>query len=116
MGVLAIIAILAIAVAFSNKRKAINLQVAGYAFAIQASFAVLVHDLPAGQSALGSLFVGPHSVINYTNYTRYTSYTNYINDGAKFLSRTIVQINLEKSTNPIWESKTQIFRPSNTTG
>ncbi|MBV1909941.1 MAG: NupC/NupG family nucleoside CNT transporter [Kangiellaceae bacterium] len=67
MGVLGLIAILAIAVAFSDNRKAINLRTVGFAFALQAGFAALVLYVPAGQSALGSLSNGVQSVINYAN-------------------------------------------------
>lgn len=67
MGVLGMIAILAIAVTFSDNRKAIKLQTVGFAFALQAGFAALVLYVPAGQSVLVSLSSGVQSVISFAN-------------------------------------------------
>ncbi len=67
MGVIGIIALLAIAVLFSENRKAINLRTVGVAFGLQALFAALVLYVPAGQSALSSFSGGVQSVINYAD-------------------------------------------------
>jgi len=67
MGVIGVIALLAIAVLFSENRKAINLRTVGVAFGLQALFAALVLYVPAGQTALASFSGGVQSVINYAD-------------------------------------------------
>jgi len=61
------IALLAIAVAFSENRRAINLRTVGASFAIQAGFAALVLYLPPGQAALAAVSEGVQHVIDYAD-------------------------------------------------
>jgi len=65
-GILGIIVILGIAVAFSSNRKAINLRVVGAAFALQAVIAAFVLYFEAGQAAIRGLSTGVLAVINYS--------------------------------------------------
>jgi len=67
MGVIGVIALIAVAVLFSENRKAINLRTVGVAFGLQALFAALVLYVPAGQTALASFSGGVQSVINYAD-------------------------------------------------
>jgi CNT family concentrative nucleoside transporter len=66
IGILGIIVILGIAVAFSGNRKAINLRVVGAAFALQAVIAAFVLYFEAGQAAIRGLSTGVLAVINYS--------------------------------------------------
>lgn len=67
MSIIGMIVLIAIAVLFSENRKAIKLRTVGSAFAIQALFAALVLYVPAGQDALASVSNGVQTVINYSN-------------------------------------------------
>ena len=67
MAIIGVIAIIAVAILFSENRKAINYRTVGVAFGLQAVFAALVLYVPAGQSALASFSAGVQSVINYSN-------------------------------------------------
>lgn len=67
MSLIGMVALVAIAVLFSENRKAIKLRTVGMAFAIQAGFAALVLYIPAGQAALASLSEGVQHVINYAD-------------------------------------------------
>ncbi len=67
MSLIGMLALVAIAVLFSENRKAIKLRTVGAAFAIQAGFAALVLYVPAGQAALASLSVGVQHVIDYAD-------------------------------------------------
>jgi CNT family concentrative nucleoside transporter len=66
IGILGIIVILGIAVAFSGNRNAINLRVVGAAFALQAVIAAFVLYFEAGQAAIRGLSTGVLAVINYS--------------------------------------------------
>jgi CNT family concentrative nucleoside transporter len=67
IGILGIIVILAIAVAFSSNRKAIHLRVVGAAFALQAAIAATVLFWSGGQKAIEKLSLGVLAVIKYAN-------------------------------------------------
>lgn len=67
MSVIGMLALVAIAVAFSENRRAISLRTVGAAFAIQAGFAALVLYLPAGQAALATMSGGVQHVIDYAD-------------------------------------------------
>jgi CNT family concentrative nucleoside transporter len=67
MSVIGMIVLIAIAILFSENRKAIKYRTVIAAFLIQASFAALVLYVPFGQSALGSLSSAIQSVINYAD-------------------------------------------------
>ena len=67
IGILGIIVILAIAVAFSSNRKAIHLRVVGSAFALQAVIAALVLFWSGGQKAIEKLSLGVLAVIKFAN-------------------------------------------------
>jgi CNT family concentrative nucleoside transporter len=67
IGILGIIVILAIAVAFSSNRKAIHLRVVGAAFALQAAIAAVVLFWSGGQKAIEKLSLGVLAVIKYAN-------------------------------------------------
>ena len=62
-----IVALLVIAIAFSENRKAINLRIVGSAFVLQAALAVLVLYVPFGKSLLQGLSSGVQKIIDYTN-------------------------------------------------
>ena len=66
IGILGIIVILAIAVAFSSNRKAINLRVVGAALALQAVIAVFVLYFDAGQAVIGGLSTGVMAIIGFS--------------------------------------------------
>ncbi len=66
IGILGIIVILAIAVAFSSNRKAINLRVVGAALALQAVIAALVLYVDAGQAFIGGLSAGVMAIIGFS--------------------------------------------------
>jgi CNT family concentrative nucleoside transporter len=67
IGILGIIVILAIAVAFSSNRKAIHLRVVGAAFALQAVIAAIVLYWSQGQRAIEMLSSGVLAVIRFAN-------------------------------------------------
>jgi CNT family concentrative nucleoside transporter len=67
IGILGIIVILAIAVAFSSNRKAIHLRVVGSAFALQAAIAAVVLFWSGGQKAIEKLSLGVLAVIRFAN-------------------------------------------------
>jgi len=67
IGILGIIVILTIAVAFSSNRKAIHLRVVGSAFALQAAIAALVLFWSGGQKAIEKLSLGVLAVIKFAN-------------------------------------------------
>jgi CNT family concentrative nucleoside transporter len=67
IGILGIIVILAIAVAFSSNRKAIHLRVVGAALALQAVIAAVVLYWSRGQQAIEFLSSGVLAVIRFAN-------------------------------------------------
>ena len=67
IGILGIIVILGIAVAFSSNRKAINLRVVGAAFALQAAIAVIALNWEYGQKAIRVLSEGVLAIIGFAN-------------------------------------------------
>jgi CNT family concentrative nucleoside transporter len=67
IGILGIIVILAIAVAFSSNRKAINLRIVGAAFALQAGVAAIVLFWDRGRAAIDALSSGVLAVIGFAN-------------------------------------------------
>ncbi len=66
IGLIGIVVILAIAVAFSSNRKAINLRVVGAALALQAVVAVFVLYLDAGRAVISGMSDGVLAVIGYS--------------------------------------------------
>lgn len=66
IGILGIIVILAIAVAFSSNRKAIHLRVVIAAFALQAAIAAFVLYFEAGRAAIRGLSTGVLAIISYS--------------------------------------------------
>jgi len=66
IGILGIIVILAIAVAFSSNRKAINFRVVGAALALQAVIAAFVLKFDAGQAIIGGLSTGVMAIIRFS--------------------------------------------------
>ena len=66
IGILGIIVILAIAVAFSSNRKAIHLRVVGSAFALQAVIAAFVLYFDWGRRAINWLSTGVLAIIGYS--------------------------------------------------
>jgi len=66
IGILGIIVILGIAVAFSSNRKGINLRVVGAAFALQAAIATFVLYFDWGRAAISGLSTGVLAVIGYS--------------------------------------------------
>ena len=67
IGILGIIAILAIAFAFSSNRKAINLRIVGAAFALQVTIAAIVLFWERGQAFIGMLSRGVLAIIEFAN-------------------------------------------------
>jgi len=67
IGILGIIVILGIAVAFSSNRKAINLRVVGAAFALQAVIAAIVLYWTGGQKAIRALSEGVLAIIGFAD-------------------------------------------------
>jgi CNT family concentrative nucleoside transporter len=67
IGILGIIVILAIAVAFSSNRKAINLRIVGAAFALQTVIAAIVLFWDRGRAAIDTLSMGVLAVIEFAN-------------------------------------------------
>ena len=65
IGIIGIVVILAIAFLLSTNRRAIRLRVVGAAFAMQASVAVLVLYVPAGQRVLGTMAAGVAALLGY---------------------------------------------------
>ncbi len=66
IGLLGIVVLLGIAVAFSSNRKAINMRVVGAALALQAAIAAIVLYWSGGQQALAVLSRGVLAVIGYS--------------------------------------------------
>jgi concentrative nucleoside transporter, CNT family len=66
IGILGIIAILGIAVAFSSNRKAINLRIVGAAFALQVAIAAFVLYFDAGRAMINGLSTGVLAVIGFS--------------------------------------------------
>ena len=66
IGLLGIVAILAIAFAFSSNRKAINYRVVGAAFLLQAAIAAFVLYFDAGRAVIDTLSTGVLKVIGYS--------------------------------------------------
>ncbi len=66
IGILGIVVLLAIAVAFSSNRKAINLRVVGAAFALQAAIAAFVLYFDAGRAMIDKISTGVQAIINYS--------------------------------------------------
>ncbi len=67
MSLVGMIVIIAIAIMFSDNRKAINIRTVSVAFGLQALFAALVLYFPAGQDALASVSAGVQNVISYSD-------------------------------------------------
>jgi concentrative nucleoside transporter, CNT family len=67
MSAIGILVLIAIAVLFSENRKAINIRTVAAAFTLQALFAGFVLYVPAGQDVLGSVSSGVQKVINYAD-------------------------------------------------
>ncbi|UFN69036.1 NupC/NupG family nucleoside CNT transporter [Vibrio alginolyticus] len=67
MSLIGMVVLLAIAVAFSNNRKAINLKTVGGAFAIQFALGAFVLYVPWGRDLLNGFSSGVSNVINYGN-------------------------------------------------
>lgn len=66
-GVLGILALLAIAVCFSKKRKSINIRTVGWAFILQVSLGAFVLYIPFGKDVLTSISGGVQQVIDSAN-------------------------------------------------
>ncbi len=66
-GLLGIAALLALAFALSENRKAINWRTVGAAFGIQAALGAFVLYVPFGQDILSAITSGVQNVINYAN-------------------------------------------------
>ena len=66
IGILGVIVILAIAVAFSSNRKAIHLRVVAAAFVLQAGLAAIVLYSPWGRSAIETMSTGVLAVIGFS--------------------------------------------------
>ena len=66
IGLVGIVAILAIAVAFSSNRKAINLRVVGAAFGLQVVIAAFVLYFDAGRATIDTLSGAVLKVIGYS--------------------------------------------------
>ncbi|MGR5066867.1 MULTISPECIES: NupC/NupG family nucleoside CNT transporter [Vibrio] len=67
MSLVGMVVLLAIAFAFSNNRKAINLRTVGGAFAIQFALGAFVLYVPWGRDLLNGFSTGVSNVINYGN-------------------------------------------------
>ncbi len=67
IGIFGIIAILAIAFAFSSNRKAINLRIVGAAFALQTVIAAIVLFWDQGQAFIATLSKGVLAIIEFAN-------------------------------------------------
>ena len=66
IGLIGIVAILAIAFAFSSNRKAINYRVVGAAFLLQAAIAAFVLYFDAGRAVIDTLSSGVLKIIGYS--------------------------------------------------
>jgi CNT family concentrative nucleoside transporter len=66
IGLLGIVAILAIAFAFSSNRKAINYRIVGAAFLLQAAIATFVLYFDAGRAVIDTLSTGVLKIIGYS--------------------------------------------------
>ncbi|MEM7501759.1 MAG: NupC/NupG family nucleoside CNT transporter [Pseudomonadota bacterium] len=66
VGLLGIVAILALAILISTNRKAINLRIVGAAFALQAAIAVFVIYSDVGQAIILRMSSGVQNVMNYS--------------------------------------------------
>ena len=66
IGLVGIVVILAIAVAFSSNRKAINLRIVGAAFGLQVAIATFVLYFDAGRAVIDTLSTGVLKVIGYS--------------------------------------------------
>lgn len=67
ISIIGILVLIAIAILFSENRKAINIRTVGAAFALQALFACFVLYIPFGQEMLASVSSGVQVVINYAD-------------------------------------------------
>ena len=67
IGILGIMVILGIAVAFSSNRKAINLRIVGAAFALQVVIAAIVLFWDRGRAAIDALSKGVLAIIGFAN-------------------------------------------------
>lgn len=67
MSIIGMVVLIAIALLFSNNRRAINWRTVLGAFAIQVGFAALILYVPAGQKALGAMADAVANVIAYGN-------------------------------------------------
>jgi len=67
MSIIGMFVLIAVAIIFSENRKAINIRTVVAAFALQAIFAALVLYVPAGQEALGAVSNSVQNVINYAD-------------------------------------------------
>ncbi|PID66399.1 MAG: NupC/NupG family nucleoside CNT transporter [Gammaproteobacteria bacterium] len=67
ISLLGIVVLLAIALALSNNRRAINLRTVGGAFALQFLIGAFILYVPAGQRALASVSAGVAKVLEYGN-------------------------------------------------
>ena len=66
VGILGIVILLVVAVLLPTDRRAIRLQGAGAAFALQAAIAVLVLYVPAGRTVIGWLATGIAALLGYS--------------------------------------------------
>lgn len=66
VGILGIVAILALAILISTNRRAINLRIVGAAFALQAAIAVFVIYSDVGQVVIERMSTGVQNVMNYS--------------------------------------------------
>ncbi len=66
IGLVGIVVILAIAVAFSSNRKAINLRIVGAAFGLQVAIATFVLYFDTGRAVIDTLSTGVLKVIGYS--------------------------------------------------
>ena len=85
IGILGIIALLAIAVLLSDNRKAINLRTVFGAFALQAGVAALVLYVPFGKEALGAAARGVQHVIDYANVGTQFMFGGLLNGSQGFI-------------------------------
>ena len=67
IAILGVVTLIAIAILFSENRRAINPRIVGAAFALQAGIAVFALYAPIGQNVLESMATGVQNVINYAD-------------------------------------------------
>ena len=67
IGLVGVVAILAIAITFSKKRGAINYRIVLSAFALQVGVALFVLRTPIGQSVIGGMSQGVTSILGFAN-------------------------------------------------